>query len=199
MKLKQLLFILTFALFATNFYAADLYVGSTVADAGATLGSQNNPHPLLSDAVTAAVDGDRIIIVGSINQNAQIIFNKAITFEGQSNAVINGAANRLFNISAGSGKSISFSNITFQNMNAGFQGAVLNSSSQNGMTFTFTNCNFLNNTTTATGGVFYFANTSTITITGCTFYNNKGGVQGGAIQLVGFANATITNCTFHKS
>jgi hypothetical protein len=170
-------------------------------------GSIGNAFATLSKAITTAADGDKIIIVGTINQNSQIAFNKEITFEGQSNAVIDGNTNRLFNITSNNGNSITFSNITFQSMNSAFQGAVLNNTSQSGMTFTFTNCNFLNNSTSddAGGGVFYFGQDSTVNLTGCTFNNNAvvtsiaATARGGTISFNSTSTATITNSTFSNN
>lgn len=209
MKQKNFLTTLFCFFLAVNFFAADIYVGATVSDAGATLGSEANPYSSLSDAVTAASDNDKIIIVGTITQNSQIAFNKAITFEGTSNAIIQStAANRLFNITADAAKSITFTGINFQDFKSAFQGSVLNHSSQSGMTLTFTNCNFLNNSTSSDngGGALYIAqNSTTANFTDCTFYNNAvitstaGNARGAAIHFLGQANSTITNCTFSEN
>ncbi|UAM98315.1 T9SS type A sorting domain-containing protein [Polaribacter litorisediminis] len=206
---KNYLLLASLCLFiVTNIFSTDKYVGTTVTDGGATLGSEANPYLSLSDAITAAIDNDKIIIVGTITQNSQIAFNKALTFEGASNAMVQSTgANRLFNITADAAKTITFTGITFQNFNSAFQGSVLNNSSQTGMTLTFIRCNFLNNSTSSEngGGVFYIAQNPTINFTGCTFYNNAvitstaANARGGAIHFTGSANATITNCTFSEN
>ena len=172
-------------------------------------GSSGNPYLTLSKTISESSDGDKIIIVGTITQNSQIAFNKAITFEGTSNAIIQSTgANRLFNITADAAKTITFTDITFQNFNSAFQGSVLNHSSQSGMTLTFTNCNFLNNSTSSDngGGALYIAQSSTTAnFTGCTFYNNAvitstaPNARGAAIHFLGQANSTITNCTFSEN
>ena len=207
MKQKFFFLILAFLFMGTNLFATDYYVNQSTGDDVNDGKSSGAAFETLSKAITSADDGDKIIIEGTVNQFSQIAFNKAITFEGISNAVINGNTNRLFSINSNSGVSISFSDITFQNMNSTFQGAVLNSTSQTGMTFTFTNCNFLDNSTSADagGGVFYFGQNPIVNLTGCTFNNNAvvtsiaGNARGGAISFNSTTTATITNCTFSNN
>lgn len=208
MKQKFFFLILAFLFMGTNLFATDYYVSPSTGGLDTNDGSSLElAFATLSKAITSADDGDKIIIEGTVNQFSQIAFNKAITFEGISNAVINGNTNRLFSINSNSGVSISFSDITFQNMNSTFQGAVLNSTSQTGMTFTFTNCNFLDNSTSADagGGVFYFGQNPIVNLTSCTFNNNAvvtsiaGNARGGAISFNSTTTATITNCTFSNN
>ena len=208
--MKQKNYLIAFICFflTTNFYADNFYVSAAGNDTTGN-GSEGLPFLTISHAVEGggAGSGDTIFVVGTVNQFSQISFNEAITFKGKSNAVINGDTNRLFIITANSGVSISFSDITFQNMNSGFQGAVLNSTSQTGMTFTFTNCNFFDNSTSANagGGVFYFGQNPIVNLTGCTFNNNAvvtsiaGNARGGAISFNSTTTATITNCTFSNN
>lgn len=206
MKQKNFLSTLFCFFLAANFFAADIYVTSGGNDSTGD-GTVGNPYLTVGIAITNAVDSDKIIIIGTVNQTTAITFNKALSFEGQSNAVIEGATERLFTISAAFGKVISFSNITFQNFVSADQGAVLNNSSQTGMNISFINCNFLNNTTSADngGGALYFSQVTTVTITGCTFYNNAvitstaGSARGGAIHFTASTTATVTNCTFSEN
>ena len=206
--MKQKNYLIAFICFflTTNFYAENFYVSADGNDTTGN-GEVGSPYLTISHAVEGAASGDTIFVVGTVDQSSQIAFNKAISFEGISNAVINGNTNRLFNITSNSGVSISFSDITFQSMNSSFQGAVLNNTLQSGMTFTFTNCNFLDNSTSSTGGggVFYFGQNPTVNLTRCTFNNNEvvtstaPTARGGAIQFSGSTTATITNCTFSNN
>ena len=181
----------------TNLFATDYYVKSSGSDTNNGT-SEATAYSTISKAHTTAIDGDRIYIVGSINQTTQLTLTKALTFTGMSNAVITGASTRLFLIPGTTAKTISFSGITFQNTvitAATTNGAVLwvNGASS----VSFTNCVFSGNTATGAGGAIEFGALGNLTITNCTFSNNTAGTNGGAINFIGTAtNLTISGSTF---
>ena len=173
----------------------------------------------------AAVDGDKIIVVGSINQSGQVAVGKSLTFEGQTDAIISATGTaRMYNISAAN-KTIVFKNITFQNANASVQGAVFNMAINSDLTLD--GCTFLNNATTNNGGVVLAGATGDLTITNSlfngnsaarggvvsvttpgrkltvsqsTFVNNTASQDGGAMYLgAGNTQSSITNSTFFNN
>ncbi|MHB0754800.1 T9SS type A sorting domain-containing protein [Polaribacter sp. M15] len=218
MKHKNFL-IAMFCFFLTaNIFGIDIYVGTTVTDSGAVLGSETNPYTSLNSAVIAASDNDNIIIVGTVAQTAEITLSKNLTFEGQSDATITGnGSNRLFVVSA-SDLSISFSNIIFQDIAStdpdpgnsaptDYAGGVLFNSQAN-FSLTISNCVFSGNSSTSTsgGGALYLSGggTTAANISNSTFYNNQIvtattlEARGGAI-IVYNATVSLTNCTFFEN
>ncbi|WP_439131923.1 T9SS type A sorting domain-containing protein [Polaribacter sp.] len=218
--MKQKNFLVAFLCFfiSTSLFSVDRYVGTTITDGGATLGSQANPHPTVSGAVSAASDNDKIIILGTVTQTGEITLDKNLTFEGQSEATITGnGSNRLFVISA-SDISISFSDIIFQGIASidpdpgnsaptDYAGGVLFNTQAN-FNLTITNCVFSGNSSTSTsgGGALYLSGggTTTANISNSTFYNNQIvtattlEARGGAI-IVYNATVNLTNCTFFEN
>ena len=222
MKQKNYLIALICFFLTTNFYAANIYVSAAGNDDTGN-GEIGSPYLTISHAVTQASSSDTIFVVGTVSfgtvgtPESEINLNLTgdnLTFQGQSNGIINrvlaAGTGRLFNVAndgVNATRTISFSDITFQNFDSTAQGAVLNHSSDpDAITFNFTNCNFLNNATSNEngGGVFYFGQEPTVNITGCTFYNNvvtsEGtNARGGAINFFANSTATIANSTFYQN
>lgn len=218
MKQKNFLTTLFGFFLAVNFFAADIYVGASVTDGGATLGSEANPYSSLSAAVTAASDNDKIIIVGTVAQTGEVTLDKNLTFEGQSTATITGnGSNRLFIVS-GADHTISFTDIIFQGIAStdpdpgnsaptDYAGGVLFNSQLN-FSLTISNCVFSGNSSTSTlgGGALYLSGggSTTANISNTTFYNNQIltattlEARGGAI-IVYNAVVNLTNCTFFEN
>ena len=100
--------------------------------------------------------------------------------------------------SAANGKTVSFSDLTFQNVDNSDAATPIGSVASMGgnSSLSFTNCIFQNNAVVGSGGVLSFS-VGSVTIDGCTFTNNSATIQGGAINLIGTAtNLTITNSVF---
>ena len=186
-------------MFVNGFAQTTYYVKADGVDSVDRDGkSEANAWKLLSYAQGKAIDGDTIYIVGAFPQGTQLTITKSLAFTGISGAVIIGDASRLFLVpSTITGKNISFSNITFENIDAA-TGAGLGSVASMGgnNNLSFTDCVFQNNAVVGSGGVLSFS-VGSVTITGCMFTNNAATIQGGAINLIGTAaNLTITNSVF---
>ncbi|MDA9028946.1 DUF5011 domain-containing protein, partial [Flavobacteriaceae bacterium] len=187
--------------------------------------TEENAFTTVNNAVVAASDGDTIIIVGAINQTGQVGIGKSISFVGQSDATITGASARMYVINA-AGKTISFTNITFQDATTTNPGAVFTITQNSDLTLT--GCILKNNTSTVNGGAILAGGTGVITITnslfdgnsanrggavavtsdgrqlivtGSTFVNNTAtGIDGGALYLAGNNNlSSITNTTIFNN
>jgi hypothetical protein len=219
MKLKQLLFMLICAMFATNFYAADIYVsasGINSADPSIADGSPEKPYATIVYAYPLAVSGDVIKVVGTLSSvNAQVLLsggtpNRSITIEGtDATATIAdyNAVGRSFLINtAGYTGTITFRNLIFlNNISSNTSGGSVFFNSQAGATVNFENCTFTGNSNSSTaatngGGAIAMTN-GTLTITNCSFSANTtaGELGGGAIYITGATNSTITGTTFYNN
>lgn len=156
---KQLFVVVLTGLSSTMAFAADLYVRN---------GGAGGAYSTVSAAITAASEGDRIIIQPKTNGSAYVenlTINKSLTFVSETNynryliqgtITINPAAGRIVNIS-----SLSSGNFTIYNI-------VASAATTGGRTtINLTNC-YLNNVYTGQGN-------TTTNISGCTV--------GGAINL----------------
>ncbi len=76
------LFAIALSLPGTARAITDIYVGTTIADSGADIGTSDNPYPTIGDAMAVAVDGDSIIIDGTIVTTSSVTVNKEITIKG---------------------------------------------------------------------------------------------------------------------
>ena len=165
--------------------------GANVAGGGL---SEAAAFSTVSYAVGAAADGDKIIVVGSINQSSQVVVGKSLTFEGQTDAIISATGTaRMYNISAAN-KTIVFKNITFQNANTSFQGGVFNMTVNSDLTLD--GCTFLNNATTNNGGVVLAGATGNLIITNSLF-NGNSAVRGGVVSVTTAGRKlTVSQSTF---
>ena len=165
--------------------------GANVAGGGL---SEAAAFSTVSYAVGAAADGDKIIVVGSINQSSQVVVGKSLTFEGQTDAIISATTTaRMYNISAAN-KTIVFKNITFQNANTSFQGGVFNMTVNSDLTLD--GCTFLNNATTNNGGVVLAGATGNLIITNSLF-NGNSAVRGGVVSVTTAGRKlTVSQSTF---
>ena len=169
--------------------------------------SEAGAFPTLSKAITTAIDGDTIIVVGSISQAEQVTLSKSIYFVGQNNATINGVNGgtvaKMFALS-GAGLNVSFTDIIFQGSS--------NKTVSNGAVFSingdsdiyFSNCTFDGNSISGSfsGGAIAISN-GRLTITNSLFKNNTAGKSGGAISvfatLLLLPQVTITGTTFYNN
>ncbi|PQJ75920.1 T9SS type A sorting domain-containing protein [Polaribacter gangjinensis] len=187
--------------------------------------SEDNAFFTISHAVSAASEGDKIVIIGSVNQYNEVILDKSLSIEGRADAVLKPVGiKRMYNIST-SGKTITFTNITFKDIVSDIQGAIVNVTVDANLFFD--KCSFLNNTTSNNGGAIYASGTGDLTIINSLFKGNKateGGAiftttngrkitlsqstfvensatsKGGALCLLGNnAESSITNSTFFKN
>ena len=215
MKLKQLLFMLMCALFATNFYAADIYVSASGSNTTGD-GTLGNPYATIVHAYPFAASGDVIKVVGTLSSfNASVLLsggtpNRSITIEGtDATATIAdyNAAGRSFLINtSGYTGTVTFRNLIFlNNISSNTFGGSVFFNNQAGATVIFENCTFTGNSTsstTATNGGGAIAMTSgTLTITNCSFSANTtaGELGGGAIYVAGATNSTISSTTFYNN
>lgn len=173
---KQLLLIALTGLFSTMASAADLYV----RNAGA-----NGAYSTVSAAITAAANGDRIIIQPKTNGSAYVenlTINKSLTFVSETNynkyfiqgtITINPAVGRVVNIN-----SLNSGNFTIYNVVA--SGATTGGRT----TINLMNCN-LNNVDTSPANI-------TTNISGCTVrgyvYFSHGRVTGNSALLINAYN-----------
>ena len=224
MKNINLITLLLFTFFSLNLVAQTTYYVKAGGNNSGGL-DEANAFTTVNNAAQAAMDGDTIIVVGSINQTGQVGVGKSLSFVGQSDATITGANARMYVVSA-AGKIINFTNITFQNANTSNPGAVVTITQNSDLSFT--NCTFNNNTSSVNGGVILGGGTGTLTITnslfdgnsasrggaiaittagrqllitGSTFVNNSAtGTDGGALYLGGSNSlSSITNTTFFNN
>ena len=156
--------------------------------------SEENAFTTVNNAVVAASDGDTIIIVGAINQTGQVGVGKSISFVGQTNATITGASARMYVINT-AGKTISFTNITFQDATTSNPGAVITITQNSDLTLT--GCVFKNNVSTANnGGAILAGGTGVLTITNSLFDGNSAN-RGGAVAITtGGRQLIVTGSTF---
>ncbi|MDB4158045.1 DUF5011 domain-containing protein [bacterium] len=156
--------------------------------------SEENAFTTVNNAVVAASDGDTIIIVGAISQTGQVGVGKSISFVGQSDATITGASARMYVINA-AGKTISFTNITFQDATTTNPGAVITITQNSDLTLT--GCVFKNNISTANnGGAILAGGTGVLTITNSLFDGNSAN-RGGAVAITtGGRQLIVTGSTF---
>ena len=207
-NMKKITFLIAsiFMLITSHFFATDHYVkaGGSNSNSGS---DEANAVSTVSQAITNASDGDRIIIVGSINQIGQVGLSKSVSFVGQSNAIINGvddaAIAKMYALTV-AGLTVSFTDITFT-------GSV-NKSVSNGAVFSitgdsdisFSNCTFDGNSTLGvySGGAISIG-AGKLTITNSLFKNNTAGKSGGAISVfastVAQPQVTIIGTTFYNN
>jgi predicted outer membrane repeat protein len=193
MKKITFLSLITCLFFVTSLLGQTTYYVKVGGDGTNGL-TEATAFTTVNNAVIAASDGDKVIIVGPINQSGQVSIGKSLDFEGQSGSVITATAtSRMYDINI-AGKSISFTNITFQNANASVQGAVINLTGNSDVNIS--NCTFLNNKTTVNGGVVLAGGTGTLTIENSLF-NGNSAARGGAIAVSTTGRKLIVNgCTF---
>jgi hypothetical protein len=205
MKKNTFLFVGILMLINYQIFATDYYVKAGGLNTNSGLDEQN-ALSTISEAMNKAIDGDRIIIIGSINQSGQVAISKSVSFVGQNNAVItgvDGVVSKMYVVTAAA-ITASFSNITFTGS--------INKSITNGGVFsitgdsdiTFTECVFDGNSISGyfSGGAISISS-GRVTIANSLFKNNTAGRSGGAISV--FASVavqpqvTITGTTFYNN
>ncbi|MEL3905406.1 MAG: hypothetical protein P1P63_09910 [Treponemataceae bacterium] len=154
-------------------------------------GTQPNAWQKLKSAVAAAVDGDTIIINGTIkattdtNNNGEIIINKNLTVKGKtdkdSDKLDAAGLSRIFNVQAG--KTLTIQNLTLTG------GKTTGNENGGGIytegTVRLENCTIQNCTTTGNGGGIYAKTTSDVTnvIKGGSKIQNNSAALGGGIYI----------------
>ncbi len=202
MKVKKLMALVLVLCMALSCMGISAFASESMTFV-ATIG--NTGYTTLEAAISAVKDGETIVLAdGTHAWNASWqITNKAVTFTGSTNAVIN-----MENIHTGQatgGATLTFSGVTLKFANADYCGfahtekVVYNNCVINGKqhlyanTVSFTNC-ILNN---SNDYCVWTYGAKDVTFTGCTF--NTGGkailVYNEATDFV--ANITLTNCIFN--
>ena len=171
-------------------------------DLAATNSIQNTTTGGIIGALNSSNPGDTIepddgVYIG--NNNTNMTINKDITIQGKTkDKVILDAQglSRIFAIS--SNRNVTFINITFLNGNANMGGAVNNGASP-GTIMNFINCNFINNTASATGGAIW--TNGNLTIIDSKFINNTASTTGGGIYVTtnSITNVIIYGSTFRNN
>ena len=162
--------------------------------------SDENAFFTITHALSAAAEGDKIIVVGSINQYSSATIDKTLTIEGQGNAIISASGSfRMFNITS-AGKTITFNNITFQNANAAVWGSTINLSVDSNLIID--GCAFMNNNadnsdgSVKKGGAIFASGSGDLTISNSLF-NGNSATRGGAISVESEGrNLTVSQSTF---
>jgi predicted outer membrane repeat protein len=207
-NMKKITFLIAsiFMLITSHFFATDHYVkaGGVNSNSGS---DEANALSTVSQAITNASDGDRIIIVGSISQIGQVGLSKSVSFVGQSNATVNGVDGgtvaKMYVLTV-AGLTVSFTDIIFQGS--------INKSVSNGGVFSitgdsdisFTNCTFDGNSLAGdySGGAISMG-VGKLTITNSLFKNNTAGKSGGAISVfastIAQPQVTIIGTTFYNN
>ena len=182
------------------------YVKASGLDANDGL-SEASAFLTLSKAITTAIDGDTIIVVGSISQVDQVTLSKSLYFVGQNNATINGVDGgivaKMYVLTA-AGLTVSFTDIIFQRSinKTGSNGAVFSITGDSDIYFS--NCTFDGNSISGSysGGAISISN-GKLTITNSLFKNNTAGKSGGAISVFAtltiLPQVTITGTTFYNN
>ena len=206
--MKKITFLIAsiFMLITSHFFATDHYVksGGSNSNSGS---DEANALSTVSQAIANASDGDRIIIVGSINQIGQVGLSKSVSFVGQSNATVigvdDGTVAKMYVLTV-AGLTVSFTDIIFQGS--------INKSVSNGAVFSitgdsdisFSNCTFDGNSTLGvfSGGAISIG-AGKLAITNSLFKNNTAGKSGGAISVFASTTAqpqvTIIGTTFYNN
>jgi hypothetical protein len=196
-----ILMLINYQIFATDYYVK---AGGLNTNSGL---DEQNALSTISEAMNKAIDGDRIIIIGSINQSGQVPISKSVSFVGQNNAVITGVDDggiaKMYVVTAAA-ITASFSNITFtgsinKNISHGGVFSITGDSD-----ITFTECIFDGNSISGyfSGGAISISS-GRVTIANSLFKNNTAGRSGGAISV--FASVavqpqvTITGTTFYNN
>jgi predicted outer membrane repeat protein len=167
--------------------------------------SEASAFPTLNTAIATAIDGDTIIVVGSISQVEQVTLSKSVYFVGQNNATINGVDGgtvaKMYELTA-AGLTISFTDIIFQGSTnkTGSNGAVFSITGDSDIYFS--NCIFDGNSTLGDfqGGAIYVSN-GRLNITDSLFKNNTAGKSGGAIYVnaIQIPIVNIAGSTFYNN
>lgn len=146
-------------------------------------------YSTITEAITAAVDGDVILITGTFTEPISI--DKSITLKGTNPAtdIIQAAASpgtggtglRAISIGAAAAATLNVKveNLTIRNGNANANGGGINVDKVTGLV-TLNNLIIANNYTTTNGGAIGIAG-SNVNITNCSMQNNTSLLDGGAI------------------
>ena len=197
----SILMLLNYQIFATDYYVK---AGGLNTNSGL---DEQNALSTISEAMNKAIDGDRIIIIGSINQSGQVPISKSVSFVGQNNAVITGVDDggiaKMYVVTAAA-ITASFSNITFtgsinKNISHGGVFSITGDSD-----ITFTECIFDGNSISGyfSGGAISISS-GRVTIANSLFKDNTAGRSGGAISVFASVEVqpqvTITGTTFYNN
>lgn len=172
------------------------YVSTTGSDTTGT-GTQTNPYRTIGKGISTVNSGGIVYLAkGTYNIAGDygLTINRDLTISGaiQTNTIINGKLNQIFNI--GPGFNVTLENLTLTNASSTLNGGAINDGNGMSSTLNIINCTFQgNNAIGSSGGAVYVSNV-TLNVIKCTFTNNTAD-NGGAI----YNNAgkdTITNSKF---
>ena len=208
--MKKFTLSIAFILMTIISYGQDFYVDASVGASGDGL-SAGTAFKTLAEGVSATSDGDVVQVIGGTDLTPTTTINiigKAITIQGVSDAVIDGASSssRLFKLNNLSPGNLTLKNLVVKNFNSSGEGAI--AFVHKAATLTIEECVILDNTAltdnsditpvTKVGGALVIK-TGTVTIKRSLFKGNESeGSQGGAIWINdASAVVTIENTTFY--
>jgi len=158
-------------------------------------------YPTITDAITAAVDGDVILVSGTFTE--PITIDKSITLRGTNPATdiiqaavapaATGAGTRVISIGAATAAALNVTveNLTIRYGNFNANGGGVNVDKVTGLV-TLNNLIIINNFTTTNGGAIGIAG-SNVNITNCSLQNNTSSLDGGAIIAAPNNASAISN------
>ena len=153
-----------------------------------------NDYTTIAEAITAASNGDTIIVSGTITE-AGISVNKSVTIKGDGtgNTIVQAAAsqgtapNTVFLISLWNG-TVTISDMTIRYGKKYGGGGITISDIGASNTLNLVNCIFSKNNSTNHGGGIQIGTDQTVNVTNCTFNGNAATNKGGAIYNDGTLN-----------
>ena len=158
-------------------------LGATLVDLQTLINANGNTKTLTQDYVvgTNTADYQRVTI------------NKNLVINGNGYRIDANGRGAIFYITGT--RTITFNNLIIANAGTGQNdgGAI---TTNNRVTMTFNNCQFINNRHNGDGGVLYSYYGGTYTFTDCTFISNSATGDGGAIFENYNGGYTFTRCTF---
>ena len=158
-------------------------LGATLVDLQTLINANGNTKTLTQDYVvgTNTADYQRVTI------------NKSLVINGNGHRIDANGRGAIFYITGT--RTVTFNNLIIANAGTGQNegGAII---TNNRVTMTFNNCQFINNMHDGDGGVLYSYYGGTYTFTDCTFIGNSATGDGGAIFENYNGGYTFTRCTF---
>ena len=158
-------------------------LGATLRDLQTLINANGNTKTLTQDYVvgTNTADYQRVTI------------NKNLVINGNGHRIDANGRGAIFYITGE--RTITFNNLIISNAGTGQNdGGAIYCTGR--CTFTFTNCQFINNRRNGNGGALYSDYGGTFSFTDCTFIGNSATGNGGAIHEDYTGSYTFTRCTF---
>ncbi|MDR2829450.1 MAG: hypothetical protein LBB45_00140 [Methanobrevibacter sp.] len=148
------------------------------------------PKDSIQEAINNCPDNGKIILTKGVYNQSDIVINKDITIEGNSNVIIDAEGkNRIFGVY---GCNVNINKLTLKNgrVSKGNGGAIYVNSYDDYSSVNLKDSIFINNTATNYGGAIY----GDSTVSDSTFINNTAGDSGGAIHS--FDSIDVSCSTF---